>query len=277
MNIWRTPARGLGIAACMVLGACASAPAARVVLLAPFEGRSAEVGYNALYAARLAFDDASVVLLPVDDGGSTASAADRIAALASDNTVRAVVALGSNTCGPSAAEAAGDLLVVQIGTWCSDRSSAILHLSSPEISTLVTIDLDLPITETAETEGPIIGADALALENFAALAANRRLASVMTSGMSADPDYITRYVRSGLYVPQPNLLAMLTTDTFSLILSLDLSSRDAARDGVRNLRFVGAHYEFLIKDHMWVNAPLRQFSYDASGRLTAADDPIEKR
>ena len=45
----------------------------RVALLAPFEGRYREVGYNALYAARLAFADSSIMsieLLAVDDGGT---------------------------------------------------------------------------------------------------------------------------------------------------------------------------------------------------------------
>ncbi|MCS7070642.1 MAG: hypothetical protein NZM00_03995, partial [Anaerolinea sp.] len=60
------------IAIALLTGCTVHQTAPRIALIAPFEGRYREVGYNALYAARLALADAEsgVQLLPLDDGGS---------------------------------------------------------------------------------------------------------------------------------------------------------------------------------------------------------------
>src|SRR5689334_20990094 len=59
----------------------------RIALLAPFEGRNSEIGYDAYYAVRLAIQEHgndNIELLAIDDGGSSASAMNRAKALASD-------------------------------------------------------------------------------------------------------------------------------------------------------------------------------------------------
>jgi len=69
----------------------------RVALLAPFEGRYREIGYNALYAARLAFTEsgfANVELMPIDDGGSVVTAVLRARALTHDPQVIGALILG---------------------------------------------------------------------------------------------------------------------------------------------------------------------------------------
>src|SRR4051794_35174325 len=81
----------------LFLSACGvmHTPITRIALLAPFEGRYREIGYNALYAARLALADAAdpqIELLPIDAGGD--QAAERARALSLDPQVKTVILLG---------------------------------------------------------------------------------------------------------------------------------------------------------------------------------------
>ncbi|MCK6577100.1 MAG: hypothetical protein L6Q98_03220 [Anaerolineae bacterium] len=87
-------------------------------MLAPFEGENRAVGYEALYAARLAAADFGGIwleLLPIDDGESEAVA--RAHALAADPLILAALALGEPAEDSAAVAAFGDLPVVIIGNW----------------------------------------------------------------------------------------------------------------------------------------------------------------
>lgn len=114
-------ARIVTIMLLIILAACAATPVPpRIALLAPFEGRARAVGYDALYAARLALQDASlsnVDLLPVDDGGSPLRARDRLLALASDAQIIAAVILGPSAAQADVLAARGDLPLLVVGTW----------------------------------------------------------------------------------------------------------------------------------------------------------------
>jgi ABC-type branched-subunit amino acid transport system substrate-binding protein len=85
----------------LLLSACASVkPVVKVGLVAPFEGRDRAIGYDAVYAARLAVRQANaaggiggyrVALVALDDRGDPELAAQTAAALAVDSDVVAVV------------------------------------------------------------------------------------------------------------------------------------------------------------------------------------------
>ncbi len=85
----------------LLLAACSSAalaPPGKIALLAPFEGRERQLGYELLTSARLALQDAArtdLTLLPVDSGGSVADAVSRVQALRSDPLVLMVVLAGT--------------------------------------------------------------------------------------------------------------------------------------------------------------------------------------
>jgi ABC-type branched-subunit amino acid transport system substrate-binding protein len=72
----------------------------KVGLVAPFEGRDRDVGYDAIYAARLAIREAAaatagnetrVLLVALDDGGDPQLAREAAASLATDPDVMVVV------------------------------------------------------------------------------------------------------------------------------------------------------------------------------------------
>ena len=85
----------------LLLIACASVkPVVKIGLVAPFEGRDRAIGYDAVYAARLAVRQANsaggigghrVALVALDDRGDPELAAQTAASLAVDSDVVAVV------------------------------------------------------------------------------------------------------------------------------------------------------------------------------------------
>jgi ABC-type branched-subunit amino acid transport system substrate-binding protein len=96
------PGATLGLLALLALTGCGAMPGTiKIGLVAPFEGRWREVGYDAIYAARLAVREVNesggigpyrVELVALDDGGDARLAAEAAAALAADPQV--LVALG---------------------------------------------------------------------------------------------------------------------------------------------------------------------------------------
>jgi ABC-type branched-subunit amino acid transport system substrate-binding protein len=103
----------------LIMAGCAlqpDAPRYRIALLAPFEGRSREIGYEALYAARLALTerDSRYDLLPIDDGGTSASALERARALARDPAVLVIIVLGDHAATPAIIAALDDLPAVTL-------------------------------------------------------------------------------------------------------------------------------------------------------------------
>lgn len=88
----------------LVLTSCASVqPVVKIGLVAPFEGAQRELGYDAIYAARLAVREINeaggvggyrVALVALDDGGDTELAVDTAVSLTIDPGVVAVIGHG---------------------------------------------------------------------------------------------------------------------------------------------------------------------------------------
>lgn len=91
----------LALGAILALTACAGVePVVKIGLVAPFEGRRRPLGYDAVYAARLAVREANatggvrVALVALDDGGDPQLARETAASLVVDPDVVAVVGHG---------------------------------------------------------------------------------------------------------------------------------------------------------------------------------------
>ena len=111
----------------LLVGACASVePVVKIGLVAPFEGRRRPIGYDAIYAARLAIREANaaggvggvrVSLVALDDGGNPQLARQAAASLVVDPDVVGVVGHGL----PSITDAAqplyhkGQLAILPLG------------------------------------------------------------------------------------------------------------------------------------------------------------------
>ncbi|MDZ4763916.1 MAG: hypothetical protein SGI73_05135 [Chloroflexota bacterium] len=126
--------RGLFILVLFVSG-CAISPTPpryQIALLAPFEGRDREIGYEALYAARLALADSTshFDLLPIDDGGTPSSATERARGIARAPSILAVIVLGTNMTTPDVYSALVDLPVLTMDTNEPNAASIVFNLAA---------------------------------------------------------------------------------------------------------------------------------------------------
>jgi hypothetical protein len=226
----------------------------KVALFAPFEGRYREIGYNALYAARLALREnprAQVDLLAVDDGGT--EAVNRARALALDPLVMGVIALGYDATTPETLAAFGDIPVIVVGEWGVEPiNDNVFIFSSPEIAEQISTPLLVSVTDAAALPGPIVGGDVLALEGFAELRDLLDGVTVLSSGRLPDDAYAERYKGDDPFAPEPGLLARLTTSATSItIYGWGAGSRAAMRDYLA-VDFPNGYYE---------NAEVHRYEY----------------
>lgn len=234
----------LFISLALCLNACqgaGDADIAKIALLAPFEGQYREIGYNALYALRLAYDDVdstSLQLLTVDDGGTVVSAVHRVRALNLDPAVIAIIALG-----PAATHAdvqrENDLAMVLIGNWGHDRADPYsLYAANRQL---------------AESQD---AGDLLMLEQVRDLRTNLDAIEFLSSGSIASADFKARYRTSAEYAPEANILAMLSYDIMRVIISGWMAGADIA-----DATYKGLSGTIQFQDGFWLDAPLNRFTY----------------
>ena len=252
----------------VALTACGGTPPVmRLALLAPFEGRYREVGYQALYAARLALADATphpIELLPVDDGGTSASAADRARALAGDPLVRGVVLLGRAAADETVLAALDRLPVIIAGCWdAADLRPGQFALAAADLPA----DGAASITDTARDAAPMMGAEVLSLEQFPLLRADLRGVTIVSSGSLPAPDFAKRYRASAPYAPEPGLIAPLTYDAVAIMVGA-LSTRPQGPIPALNATdHAGLNGRIRFEGGYWADAPIHRYHYAADGAL----------
>lgn len=238
----------------------------KIALLAPFEGRYRDIGYNALYSIRLAIGDSGIQdvhLLAVDDGGTIESATDRIQALNIDPDVKAIIVLGQFASHPTVQQVNDKPLIV-IGNWghaLADDDTLIA--SHPEIAERIVNIQDIT---AFNTEAEIIGSDLFILEQVPDLYDDLSQLEIISSGTLPNVDFRERYINSDNYVPEPNLLATLTYDVSRLV--IDAIQTDAS---LGDMTYSGLNGEVHFVDGYWQDAPLNHYRYD-DGDLVAVID-----
>lgn len=254
----------------------------RIALLAPFEGRYREVGYEALYSARMALQDTGnnfIELLPVEDGGSPASATARARALSIDPDVAAVLVLGYSATHAEALTAFGDLPVLVVGDWGAQPiSEHVYMLSNPAISDSLTIPAHTEITDAAQLPAPFTGGEILALMQFGDLRASLEGITILSSAALPDAQFTERYAASDPFAPEPGLLASLNYDAASMAAEavlLGQGERDAVNQYLSEVNYTGLNGVIRFENGYWAGAPIHEYAYSESGALLPVDDIIE--
>ena len=253
---------GLLAFAVFVLSSCAlvqSDSITTIALLAPFEGRYREIGYNALYAVRLAMTDSGtqdVDLLAVDDGGTVESAKARIQALNLNPDVKAIIVLGPFASHPDVQQANSKPLIM-IGYWGQPLADGdTLMVSHPEIAEQVT-----PVESITDVNlgARLITGDLFILEQVSDLYSDDNLISllILSSGSFPDAAFRERYINSGLYVPEPNLLATLTYDIGRLVVEAIQTNTP-----ITDMTYAGINGEIRFADGYWQDAPINRYRYE---------------
>jgi hypothetical protein len=235
------------VSACTVV----RAPAPPVIaLLAPFEGEWREVGYNALYSARMALSDAGEAsqLLAVDDGGTYEAAASHARALAGNSSVRVVILLGPFATHAHTQSALNDLPAIIVGGWGARPTRPnVVQLASPDLPDAV-----------AAADAELHGDERLMLAYSLRMLPHSADVVVYTSGSPASEAFAARYARQGAFVPQPNPLAMLVYDAALIASQWSAGAPDfsSASAGARTYRFSSGY---------WLDAPVNRLTLNAAG------------
>lgn len=265
-----------------VLAACgtASPSVSYLALLAPFEGRYREVGYDLLYAARLGLADAEITnleLLPVDDGGSVQDAVERARAMALNPDVRAVLVGGLAATSPEVLAAFDNLPVVVIGQWNAERIDDNTFILANETlsdrfepSTITSIEAAAAIANT-----PIIGGELFGLKQFPKLREDLNDIVVITSTVPSDTVFTERFLGSDAFVPEPGLLVTLAYDAARLTATAvgdDQPSRRVMRDRLTATDYSGLSGIIRFENGYWADAPIFEYTYNSEGRLEPVSD-----
>jgi len=238
----------------------------KIALLAPFEGRYREIGYNALYGVRLAMQDsgtADIHLMAVDDGGSIESASDRIQALNLNSDVEAIIVLGQFSSHPSVQQANDKPLII-VGNWGHELADDDTFIASN--SAISDQTLDIQTITALSLDKPMIGNDLFSLVQIPDLYDDLSQLEIISSGTLPDADFSERYINSDLYVPDPNLLATLTYDVSQLV--LEAIQTDAAIEGIT---YSGLNSNINFIDGYWHDAPLYRYHYQDGKLVFIAD------
>lgn len=256
---------------CLLAGCATSQPVTRIALLAPFEGRYREVGYDLYYAAKLALNDGgytNIELLPIDDGGTVEYAAERAEALSLNPLVQVALVAGIEASDERVQQAFGDVPVIVIGHWSTEpQDSDIFMLSNVEIDSMVTDEVD--IIDAAQLESPVIGREVLALKQFPRLRETLEEITVVSSASPADAAFTERYLNSDLFVQPPGLLVTLGYDATRIAADAVVNAVD--RQGVtvnlEQMNYSGLNGLIAFENSYWLDAPIIYYTYDEDGQL----------
>lgn len=251
----------------------------KIGLLAPFEGRYREIGYEALYAARLAITESGrddITLLAVDDGGTASSAKSRAHALADDPSVKAVIVLGYDAA--DAADAFGDIPVIVVENWFIRPGDSTFILGSPELNVLITVRPRIEVTEAVNVGSSAIGGIIFSLEGFRKIRQDLTDIQLISSSTLPDAAFRERYINSDLFTPEPGLLATLSYDATQIaiasITSVD-TSRPEVAENIRMRQFEGINGLIAFQNGYWREAPLHTYKYLTTGELALTDNIIK--
>jgi hypothetical protein len=244
----------------------------RLVLLAPFEGRYQALGYDAYYAAQLALSQANaaesgIELLAVDDGSTPESALERAQAIARDPLVGAVLALGPWASSTSVQQAIAPIPMLVIGAWGSRPAApSSFFLTNPQLADL------LPADSVDAIPVDVQLGDFGTYEPFATLLSPHSI-TILSSGSLPDTDYRQQFLGLGLYVPEPGLLATLTTDAARI--ALEVMQQTDSLEALTNGSYTGLNGAFLFQHGYWTEAPIHAYQLNAEGQLLPVERVIE--
>lgn len=234
----------------------------KIALLAPFEGRYREIGYDALYAARLAISESGIQnidLLAIDDGGSVESALLRANAIRQDSAIKAVITLGLYATDASVQAALGDTPMLIVGHWGAViTNSNSFMLSNPEITNLISWNGE--VTEIPSEA--IAGSEILALYQVSLLLEDTSNLTIYSSSSLPDEAFRQRFLNSGLYVPEPNLLATLSYDATALLLVALTTDTPLAA-----MMYSGINGRITFANGYWQDAPIHVYRYSENQLL----------
>ena len=231
----------------------------KIALIAPFEGQYREIGYDALYATRLALAEngiSGIDLLAIDDGGRIETATLRMQAIMQDPSIVAVIASGRYATSENALAVIQDLPVLIPGHWNANAAGDTVYmLSNGEIASMLNFEGDLSAIPDSEQE--IIGSEMLALAQVPDLLDDVSNIQIYSSASLPDVDFRERYLNSAEFAPEPGLTASLSYDAMAIILqSIQTNTL------IDDITYEGINGQIKFENGYWLDAPIHLFEYE---------------
>lgn len=254
----------------LVLTACtattAAPPVKRIALLAPFEGRYREIGYDAIYPIRLALNDAqsTLVLVTADDGGTVDSAIIQAKRLSADQTILAALVIGPIATDPAVLTAFSEMPVITVGLWNAVPAENTFILASEKLSEVRTNHAKT-IGIALDTDAPVTGGELFALKQYAKLRPNLTGVTVALSAVASDVDFADRLVASDLFVPAAGALSTVAYDASGLINSVAATSSTRAEifTALETVSYDGINGRIAFTaERWWEDAPIVEYGYE---------------
>lgn len=252
------------IAAGFLLAACAPAPQPprRIALMAPFEGRYREVGYDALYALRLGLADSGSDMI-VNAIDISREPDLRIYAAYRDPTIIAWVMAGPQLAQQDihiSLRSYITLPALVLGSWGAPQIPNVYFMTPSDVSIgPAVVSLDMYRWDDDEERG----GDVFALKEFARLNPGADPA-IVTAAALPDEALSKRIQASGLFVPEPRLHASLAYDA-GLFLGGALATartRADALDAVLAYKVEGYNGTIAFDQGRWRDAPVYRYRVD---------------
>jgi hypothetical protein len=231
-----------------------------LALVAPFEGEQSEIGYQALYAVRMALQEAElaefneVVLLAVDDGGNVDHAVERVSVLHADERVLAILALGDIAYDPAVQMVAVDVPLISAGYWgvgpLTDTSFVMASLEVARYSQQSQVN-NLEASTRQFRARNAIAADV----------------TLVASSAMPDAEFRAGYLDMGQFVPQPGLIAVHSYSTARHLLTLIDGHQD------RSSLIAALQCDFL--DGYLIESRVYEYRFNETGVLIPVDRVIE--
>lgn len=268
MNIWPMAARLGSLLLLLLLGAACSQltiESQRIVLLAPFEGRLRDIGYEALYATRLALSDykpGHISLLAVDDGGNRENALMRAQTFLQDNSIIGIIVVGPYAAQPEVLSVLSFHPTVVAGIWDdAPPPPNVFILGNPQ--NLENASIDPSLIPQIGADDTIKGNEIIAI---AALADRTIQTSILTSAKMPEGSFRDQ-LTADIFAPDPGPISALSYDATSLILTS--ASQNIP---IQSLSFDGWNGTITFTDGYWVDGPVRQYVYrDGKWILQSSD------
>lgn len=291
----------------LAAGCGGTRPTVKIGLVAPFEGRYRELGYEVIYAVRLAVRQAnaaggvagySVELTALDDGGDPAQAAEQAAKLRTDPQIVAVIGHWLDETTAAAAEtyaAAGLPLVATAPSPALPPGSVRMHASQNAL--LAAMESAAPdglvcacglldgaefvAARPAGDQTWLVGGPLWGLGQFPALADTSNVAFAAPVSLPSDGDFITAYeqIANGA---SPGIWAALAYDATQVALAAlaaDIQANGApSRAGVATL-LPGVEYDGLSglvafdAGGEWQSPPVTVYTWEAGALVPYSTTP----
>lgn len=248
-----------------------------IALLAPFEGRYREIGYDFFYAGRLALQEANInhiKMLAVDDGGSIELASQRAQALVKNPAVIGVITGGYVATSPQVQQALDGLPVLVVGHWGIERTgNNVFVLANEETSDRVELPAQISVEDAAQLDAPFTGNEIVALKQYPLLREDLSDIDVLLSAQPPDEAFLENYMQLGQFVDEPGALVTLVYDAFDLMLTTILDgeiSRDLVRIRLEITTFEASNGVIAFDNGFWLDAPMYRYEY-SDGQLTLSE------